>query len=229
MARRRSRNSDVDYSQELRDSIDGSEIEDSRLHSVFKIIVILIAIPLITGFLKGLFSQVNSLAVPAGKAVYWGITAYVMMHLFIFEPVDFYRGTQQFVQHVFGFLSPLFKVTYYIVPFWGLVLIGLYFLVRTVFPGTAFLNIFYFLTAFIFTMHIIMVASVLKAEELKGFMDYFFVFVVVVAVNIFFMAINLKLYDNSVSIVKIAQSGIASFGGVGDVLTAFLRGLVVKA
>ena len=229
MARKKSRaNSKVSKSEsknEMKDSLDTSQMEDSVLHRFFKTLVIVAALPLIAGFLSGLAGQINMFEPILFKSVYWGVASYILLHLFIFEPGIFYKNTQKFTQHLFGFLSPLFKVSYYIIPFWAIAVIGCYFPARAFFPGTGLSNVFYFLSSFVFTMHIIMVAAILRTEELKGFLDYLFVIVVVIAINIFFFALNLKIYDHAVSIPEIATSGAEMIKMVILNIFTFVKGI----
>ena len=233
MARKKSRVSTRSYKnryanskKEMDDGIDSNEVENSPLHNFFKIVVIVAAIPLITGFLCGLIAQINLFQPFVVKSVYWGIASYVLMHLFIFEPVDFYKETQKFIQLIFGFLSPLFKVSYYLMPFWAIVVIACYFPAKAIFSGTGLAYVFYFLTAFVFTMHVVMVAAILRTEELKGYLDYMFVLVVVIAINIFFMALNFKLYEPEVSIAFIGKAGVETIRSTCFGILSFVRGIV---
>lgn len=219
---RKKRTSHASKNKELKDSIKSSDVEDSNIHKLFKVIVVIVLLPLLVGFVKGLVTQINAFDISFIKSVYWGIASYLILHLFLFEPTDFYSSTQKFTQHIFGFLSPLFKVSYYIIPFWAIGVIGAYFLVCRLLGNIGILPVFYFLSGFVFTMHVVMVAAILRTEELKGFLDYLFVILVVIAINIFFLGLNLKLYNYDLSIAYIAKSGVIYIKHLTSLVTALI-------
>lgn len=180
----------------------------SKSVQAIKLGFILFFLPVLAGLLKGLVSQIATLEAVFSKSLYWGIASYVLFHIFFVEPLKFYKKTQRFIQIIFGFFFPLFRLSYYVLPFWIIVLIGFYILVCKIFNLTKLVPLFFFLSGFLFTMHIILVAKILKVDELRKLIDYLFMIFMVLIINIFFFALNLKLYQTSLSIIAIGKEGI---------------------
>ena len=185
-----------------------SSNDETWAHKVVKTLVIILLFPIIIGFAKGLILEVAQLKSFFSQSLYWGVASYLLFHIFISEPIKFYKNTQKFIQVIFSFFSPLFRLSYYILPFWSLMVMVGYFVVCKVFGLEEAKFLFFFLSGFTFTLHVVMVAKILKTDELKKIIDYLFIIFLMIIINIFFISLNLKLYDPSFSIQSVAQSGM---------------------
>jgi hypothetical protein len=190
----------------LEQSTESSISEDSKIVKIIKFLTVIALAPMVGGLVKGLISELAKHGDYAGT-IAWGVGTYVTIHLFVYEPLEFYKGTQKFIQFVFGVFSPIFRVSYYILPFWAVaVLIGYAVCVRWL--NYAYLMpMFYFMTGFFFAMHVVMVARILKTDELRQLFDYLFVIFIVLIMNILFFAINVWIYDPSFSISAVITDG----------------------
>lgn len=182
----------------------------AKFSQAIKLIFVLGVFPLLVGFIRGLWFEVAKLEPSFYKSLYWGIGIYLILHIFLIEPLKFYKKTQRFIQVIFGFFSPLFKFSYYLIPFWVIVLIVFYILFCKIFKFKDLEVLFFFLSGFFFSMHIVCVAKILKVDELRKLIDYLFMISIVIIINVFFFAFNLKLYSPDFSLVKVAQEGIDS-------------------
>lgn len=194
--------------KELEDSLKSSELEDTQLHKFLKGLVSVLLFPFIFGLINSFIHSLAHLDLSLVKSFYWGVAVYLLVHLFLFEPLDFYKHTQKAVQYVFGFLAPLCRISYYLMPFWILVLWGLYFLIVKVIGNVEMMPMFYFATSFIFVMHLVLVAAILRTEDIKGLLDYLFVLFIVVVINVFLAAITLKIFKADISLVALAKGGV---------------------
>ncbi len=175
---------------------------------IIKLICVLIVLPVIIGFILGLISEITKLEGLFKTAFYWGVAGYLLFHIFLAEPVKFYKNTQKFIKIIFGFFSPLFKMAYYLIPFWIIVIIGFFVLFCKIFKFDNLYPVFFFLSGFLFTMHIVMVTKILKVDELRKIIDYLFIIFIVVIINIFFLSFNLKLYAQDFSVVTVGKEGL---------------------
>ena len=181
----------------------------SKLVQAIKLILVLVVFPIVIGFVRGLILQIQDLPPLYSKAFYWSIASYLLFHIFLLEPLKFYKRTQKFIQIIFGFFSGLFKLSYYILPFWIVVIIGVYLVVCRTFKLDEITFLFFFLSGFFFSMHIVMVARILKVDELRKLIDYLFIIFIVIIINIFFLALNLKLYEPGFSVSAVGKEGVA--------------------
>ncbi|MFC1515004.1 hypothetical protein ACFL5X_03795 [Candidatus Omnitrophota bacterium] len=173
-----------------------------------KLAVLILVFPLLVGFCRGLIAQTFALEDLFWKSLYWGVASYLLFHIFLIEPVKFYKKTQSSIQIVFGFFMPLLRVAYYIVPFWVLVLIGVYLVVYKVLKVEDIRFLFFFLSGFLFAMHLVMVAKLLKTDKPGKLIDYLFILFAVLIINIFFFAANCKLYEPEFSVSQVGREGI---------------------
>ena len=181
-----------------------------RLFQFVKLICIIGIFPVIIGFIRGLIFEIAKLEPLFSKSLYWGIASYLLLHIFLIEPLKFYKKTQRFIQVIFGFFSPLFKVSYYIIPFWVIILIVIYLIFNKILKFEQGNFLFFFLSSFFFSMHIVCVAKILKVDELRKIIDYLFIIFVIIIINIFFFSLNLKLYHSEFSVVQVGRQGIDS-------------------
>jgi hypothetical protein len=180
----------------------------SKPVQAIKLLFILLLLPLIIGFIRGLISQINHLGPVFRSSLYWGTAVYLIFHVFLLEPVRFYKKTQRFIQIIFGFFSPLFRTAYYIVPFWIIVVIGFFILLCKIFRFEGLLPFFFFISGFLFSMHIVMAAKILKVDKIKKVIDYLFIIFIVVIINIFFLSLNIKLYEPGFSVSAVGKEGL---------------------
>ncbi len=182
--------------------------EDSKTVKTIKLLFFIVFLPILLGFIKGLYVEILKLSPGFSKSFLWGVIVYLAFHIFIVEPVKTYKQTQKFIQVIFGFLSPILKISYYIIPFWIIIIIGVYFLIYNLFSLDFPKEIFFFFTSFIFMMHITIVAKMIRTDDVHKVINYLFLVVLVLAINIFFLAFTLKIYENSFSVSYIAKQGI---------------------
>ena len=188
--------------------MDANKSPQSKPVQIIKLVFIILVFPLLVGFSRGFIDQAFKLTQLYWKSLYWGIASYLLFHIFLIEPLGFYKKTQRSIQTIFGFFWPLLRVAYYIIPFWIVVLIGLYLLVHKVFKIEGVEFLFFYFSGFLFSMHILMVAKILKVDELRRLIDYLFILFVVLIINIFFFALNLKLYEPDFSVLQVGREGI---------------------
>lgn len=174
-----------------------------------KLVCVIVVFPILIGFIKGLIAETFKLDSLFIKSLYWGITSYLLFHIFIFEPVKFYKKTQRFIRVILGFFSPVFRFSYYLIPFWIIVIISSYLLLVVFLKLENLRFLFFFLSGFAFTMHIVMVSKILKVDELRKIVDYLFIIFIVIIINIFLFALTLKLYSHSFSVSYVGKEGIA--------------------
>ena len=193
--------------KQLEQSTKAPETAESKPHKFVQFVLVLAMVPLAVGFVYGLYTEAARLPNAHSSAFKWGAIAYLLIHLFVFEPLEFYKKTQQFMQYFLGFLSPVFKVSYYIIPFWGTAIMITYAVCKYGMGMALDMPTFYFLTAFSFLMHVVMVARILRTDELRAIIDYLFVILIVIIINIFFLSLNLKMYQRDFNIRKVATAG----------------------
>jgi len=181
---------------------------ESKSVRAIKLFCFILLLPVFLGLAKGFTSEVLNLPFPLGKLFFLGAGLYLTFHIFIVEPLKFYKKTQRFIQLIFGFFSPILRVSYYLIPFWALISLLVYLILTKLLHLNISSAVFFFITGFVFTMHITLVARIMRTDDITKFIDYLFIIIIVLVINIFFLAFNLKIYENTFSISSMAKYGL---------------------
>ncbi|MCM8782971.1 MAG: hypothetical protein NC909_01040, partial [Candidatus Omnitrophica bacterium] len=129
-----------------------------------------------------------------------GIAFFLIVYLFIWEPVIIYKKGQRFLQIIFGFFSPLLKIAPYLLPIYTIVLFLLYFLALLIFKPAQIIDIFMFLLGLSISLHLVFSAKILKSklgDYLKANYIFGFSFIYLINVIILSFGFNLMLKDFS--------------------------------
>lgn len=124
------------------------QLQNSRAVLSIKILLVGFFSPILVGFIEGFIAEIFKLDSFFLKSLLWGITSYLLLHIFIVEPVRFYKTTQRFIQIILGFFNPVFKAAYYIIPFWIIIIIAGFLILVELFKFEEIKFIFFFLIRF---------------------------------------------------------------------------------
>ncbi len=181
---------------------------ESKTVRIIKLSCFILLLPVFLGLAKGFTTEIFNLPQPLGGIFFTGAGLYLVFHIFITEPLKFYKKTQRFIQIIFGFFSPILRISYYLIPFWALVVLLVYLLLVKIAGLKIPSAVFFFITGFVFTMHIALVARIMRTDDITKLIDYLFIIMIVLVINIFFLAFNLKIYENSFSVSSMAKAGV---------------------
>ena len=145
--------------------------------SALKFFIAIVMLPLLIGLGRAFYHQLLSQPAAIRFSFFVGVAGYVMIHLFLLQPVRMHEVGQMLVGKLFSFYVPLRTIMHLSVPLYTVVLFAAYFIVKN-YSALRLPNIdeyAVFLIAFTATMHCVITASGLRndiTDTLKG--DYFF-------------------------------------------------------
>ena len=183
-------------------------LSQNRWVKAAKLLFVIVFLPFLVALAAAFIRETNSLSFLLFRTFYAGVAVYLLFHIFIYEPVKFYRRSQKLIEFVFSIFAPVFKVSYYIIPFWILVVLAAYFLLVVWLKIIFLLPFFFFLSGFVFTMHLVMVAKIMKTDKIGKVVDYLFLIFWVIAINLLFLSLNLQLYSEKFSFAVVVKTGI---------------------
>jgi hypothetical protein len=158
------------------------------------------------------------------QGYFWaGVISFLVIHLFIWEPVVLYTRGQKILEALFTFFKPLVKVTPYLVPIYTVLLALIYFPWALISESEDLINCFLFLFGFTITLHIIFSAKSLRSKEgdsLKA--NYLFGFSFVYILNVAILGFILNLIFDKFSFVGFANN---TFQIAKNILTVVFRQL----
>jgi len=142
--------------------------------SLLKFVISLILLPLVMGISKGFFLMIIKQPSYVRNNFIFAVGLYLIIHLFILVPKNFYDLGQRIIGALFSFFVPLRRIMYYCLPFYGILFFVLFLIFKAMFGYNDTIGYFMFLISFSTAMHLVITSENLKAESqsaLKG--DYF--------------------------------------------------------
>lgn len=183
------------------------------LFSLFKFILSIFLLPLIIGLT---ISFSHELINQHRYIIYnfvFAIVAYLILHIFIYEPVSFYNLGRKIIDGIFGFFAPLKTFLHNCLPFYSTLLFILYFILKPTLGYENIIGYAVFLISFTAVMHLVLTAAYLKEEPsgiLKG--NYFFSLSSVYLFEIIIISGYLKLmFRDNFSFLNFLKDGYGFF------------------
>lgn len=177
-----------------------------RLLSVKKLILglclIFFSYSVSYAFLKEL-GKVGSVA----ESYFWvGVFTFLIIDLFIWEPLSVYTKGQKILTAVFSFFAPLVKVASYLLPIYTILLFVFYWAAFYLFGARGMINLFMFLFSFTLSLHLVFSARTLRAKQedfLKA--NYIFGFSFIYVTNVALLAFFLNTMFRKFSFVDFSN------------------------
>lgn len=131
-----------------------------------------------------------------------GIISFLILYLFVWEPVIVYKSGQRFVETIFHFFHPLVKVAPYVLPIYTIILFIIYLVSPFIYKSKDLVNVFVLLIGFSIAFHLVFSAQSLKTKEADSLRaNYIFGFSLIYIINIILVSLGLSLIFNRFSFV----------------------------
>lgn len=142
-----------------------------------------------------------------------GITGFLIVYLFIYEPAIVYNKGQKILGALFRFFTPLVRVAPYLLPVYTIILLAVYSLFSLANKQAEPLRYFVFLFGFSIALHLIFSAKSLRSRKgdfLKA--NYIFGFSFIYVINLAIMAFGLSLIFDKFSFVNFCNNSLQRAG-----------------
>ena len=165
-----------------------------KLLSVLKLLVAVLLLPVAIGVTMSFWENLSFLKSSVVAAFGWGVIAYLILHILLYEPAQVYDTGKKISEKALGFFSPMFKVAGLCVPIFTILSFLAYFLASLVWKDVELFPYFIFLAAFTFTMHFVFTANALKGKQAGSMKEnYFFSIFFIYIVNMLIIATAFSL------------------------------------
>ena len=160
-----------------------------KLLSILKFILAVLLLPIVIGVTKSFFENLRSMDASVSLSFGWGVVAYLILHILLYEPTQVFDASQKMTEKTIGFLSPWVKIAGFCVPFFTILSFIIYYFASLVWKKADLLPYFSFFASFTFTMHMVMTANSLKKKQ-PGWLkeNYFFSIFIIYIVNMLIVA-----------------------------------------
>lgn len=175
-----------------------------------------------TSFLDG-FSLVDK----GIQVNFWsGIASFLIIYLFVWEPVLIYAKGQKLLEICFNFFKPLVRVAPYLLPIYLILLFLLYGLLSLFIKSEWLIKYSVFLFGFTFSLHLVFSAKSVrlrKGDFLKA--NYVFGFSFIYILNVMLLAFFINLIFEEFSFVGFCSN---SFSAAGTIFYAVFKQLFLR-
>ncbi|MCU0665516.1 MAG: hypothetical protein MUF05_00225 [Candidatus Omnitrophica bacterium] len=157
-----------------------------------KFILGILLLPFVYSISSAFYSQFMQVDPAIQDIFWWGIAAFLLIYLFVWEPAKIYTRGQKILEWIFTFVRPLVRIAPYLLPVYTILLLVLYACLSWAFEGL--LGYFIFWAAFSLSLHLVYSAKTLrtkKEDALKA--NYLFGFSLIYIINIFLLSLCLSV------------------------------------
>ncbi|MCX5712778.1 MAG: hypothetical protein NTY47_06960 [Candidatus Omnitrophica bacterium] len=157
---------------------------------------------------------------------WYGVVSFLMIYLFVWEPVKIYLSGQKILEAIFRFFAPLVKVAPYLLPIYFFICYLVY-LILSLFPSVkGLLDYTMFFFGFTIALHLVFSAKTMRGKQgdfLKG--NYIFGFSFIYIINVGILAFILNTIFKEFSFVNFSQN---SYNISSGIFSGIFRQLFLK-
>jgi hypothetical protein len=174
---------------------------------ILKFALAVILLPVVIGTTCALQNELATFEPAIRQALFVGMVSYVLMKFFVYDFSPVYAFGQGLLTTVFQFLKPLVNAAPYVLPIYTFAIIIVYGVLSLMGKMQGEWQwMFLFLSAFTFTMHIVLTAQDLyNKDSIAGKPNYFFGMSLVYIVDVFLMALIMSLAVQGFSFPRFFQ------------------------
>ena len=198
----------------------------ARIFGVIKFILGICLLPFVYSLSVYFLKELGLIDLKLQFYFWSGVISFLVIYLFVWEPVLIYAKGQKLVEIIFQFFHPLVKFAPYLLPVYTLVLFIAYAFAAVTFKSPGLVNYFVFLFGFSIVLHLVFSAKSMRSKQgdfLKS--NYIFGFSFIYIVNITLLAVGLSLIFKEFSLVDFSSG---SFHKAGDIFYAVFKQLFLR-
>jgi len=174
-----------------------------RIFGLIKFIIGVCLLPFVYSVSVAFLNEFNAID-KTSKNYFWaGVVGFVILYLFIWEPVIIYKKGHRLLEIVFQFFKPLVRVAPYLLPIYSIVIFVGYLLFSFMFKTKESFDYFIFLFSFSIAFHLIFGAKSIRAKQ-GDFMkaNYIFGFSFVYIIDVLLLSFCLNIIFREFSFVN---------------------------
>jgi hypothetical protein len=188
-----------------------------RIFNIIKFLLGICLLPFVYSSTVAFLAEMGALDAAFADYFWRGVISFVVIYLFVYEPVVIYNKGQKILEAVFRFFAPLVKVAPYVLPIYTIILLLIYSAYAAISGSSDALKYFVFLFGFSISLHLIFGAKSLRSRQgdfLKG--NYIFGFGLVYIINIFILVLGFSVLFGKFSAINFCNGSLQAAKGIFD-------------
>lgn len=197
----------------------------NKAFGIIKFILGVCLLPFVYSTSVAFLNEFSLIEISLQRYFWSGAITFLIVYLFVWEPVIIYVKGQKLLEIIFSFFKPLVRVAPYLLPVYTIVLFTAYLIVSLITKSSEPLQYTLFLTGFTAALHLVFSAKSLRSKQgdfLKG--NYIFGFSFVYILDLFIASLFLNFVFDKFSFVNFANN---SFNTAANIFVAIFRQLFV--
>ncbi len=182
----------------------GSPAKAARIpNAIFDIIKLALGLsllPFVYSLSAVFLEQIANIEFSLQRSFWAGVVAFVLIYLFIWEPVAVYNKGQRLMEIIFSFFQPLLKVAPYLLPIYTILLFILYAFLSLFIKYKWFIDGMMFLFGLSIALHLIFSDKSIRAKKgdlLKSNYIFGFSFIYIINIALISLCLNFMLKEFS--------------------------------
>ncbi|MFH1199167.1 MAG: hypothetical protein V1650_03300 [Candidatus Omnitrophota bacterium] len=147
----------------------GSPAKPARIsNTVFSLVKLalgLCLLPFVYSLSTAFLEQIANIEFSLQQSFWAGVITFVLVYLFIWEPIAVYNKGHRLMEIIFSFFQPLLKVAPYLLPIYTILLFILYLLLSLLIKYRWFIDGMMFLFGLSIALHLIFSAKSIRAKK----------------------------------------------------------------
>ena len=195
----------------------------SKAFGIIKFILGLLLLPFV---FSSSVSFLNEFGLVSGnlQSIFWnGITSFLVIYLFIWEPALIYNKGHKLLEIVFSFFKPMVNVAPFLLPIYTILIFIIYGLLSLAIKSNWLIEYAVFLIGFSAILHLVFSSKTIRTKKgdfLKG--NYIFGFSFIYILNVALLALGFSLISKEFSFVNFCN---ISFGIASKIFYAVFKQL----
>jgi hypothetical protein len=209
MEKKESHNPDIEPGVGPKPSLITGKLSDFyyRSFGIIKFILGILALPFVYSSTAAFLNEFYLIEKPYQNYFWFGLIAFVLIYLFVWEPTIIYAKGQRLLEAFFQFFKPLVRVAPYLLPIYTIVLFIIYWLLSFNTKSEILLKNSIFLFGFSIALHLVFSAKSIRARKsdfLKA--NYIFGLSLLYIINVALLSFCLNLIFNEFSFVNFSNN-----------------------
>ncbi|MCX5701585.1 MAG: hypothetical protein NTW64_01195 [Candidatus Omnitrophica bacterium] len=195
----------------------------NRIFGIIKLIMGLCLLPVVYSTTIAFLKECAILDKEITNYFSFGIIGFLVLYLFIYEPLAIYNKGQKILEVVFRFFTPLVRVAPYVLPIYTIIISVIYLLYALISKSTDSVKYFVLLLGFSIALHLVFSARSLRLRQsdfLKS--NYIFGFSFIYIINLVILGFVFSLIFETCSFVNFCNH---SYQITRDILNAIFKQL----
>jgi len=186
-----------------------------KLFGVIKFILGICLLPFMYSTTTSFLAEFSKVEFPLQNYFWYGISSFLVIYLFIWEPAIIYAKGQRILEVIFTFFRPLVRVAPFLLPIYFIILMIAYGLVSFFSKSQEMTNFFVFLFGFSMAFHLVFSAKTLRTKQ-DDFLraNYIFGFSFLYLINLMLLAFLFSFIFDKFSFVHFCNASYQSTGGI---------------